>query len=140
MSNNPYRSPQAASEDLTPSRRLRAPAVALLIWSLIGTGFSVMGGAYWIPHLYHPESTVSEHQLALQTIVFSAMNALVSLAVLAGAIAMFRQSPRWLALTGAWAAVIPLFGPCFILAIPFGAWALVVLFKPDVKDAFGHAK
>jgi len=84
-----------------------------------------------IPPLYHPDATLSEHRLALQTIAFSAMNALVSLTVLAGAIAMFRQNPRWLALTGAWAAVIPLFGPCFILSIPFGIRALVVLFKPE---------
>jgi hypothetical protein len=110
-----------------------------LIWSLLGFGFAVIGGVYWIPHLYHQDSTVTEHQTALQTIVFSGMNALVCLAVLIGAISMLRRRPRWLALTGAWAAVIPLFGPCFLLTIPFGIWALVVLFQRDVVATFRNS-
>ena len=33
-------------------------------------------------------------------------------------------------------AVIPCLSPCFILGIPFGIWALVVINQADVKEAF----
>ena len=33
-------------------------------------------------------------------------------------------------------ASIPCLGPCCILGIPFGIWALTVLAKPEVKSAF----
>ena len=41
-----------------------------------------------------------------------------------------------LALTGAILAVIPCISPCYFLGIPFGIWALVVLMRPEVRQAF----
>ena len=35
-------------------------------------------------------------------------------------------------------ACIPAIGPCFCLGIPFGIWAIVVLNRSDVADAFDH--
>jgi hypothetical protein len=33
-------------------------------------------------------------------------------------------------------AMVPCLGPCCIVGIPIGIWALVVLMKPEVKAAF----
>jgi hypothetical protein len=33
-------------------------------------------------------------------------------------------------------AMVPCIGPCCILGLPAGIWCLVVLFKPEVKNAF----
>jgi hypothetical protein len=33
-------------------------------------------------------------------------------------------------------ALIPCLGPCYILGIPAGIWALVVLARPEVREAF----
>ena len=33
-------------------------------------------------------------------------------------------------------AVVPCVGPCYILGIPFGIWALVVLNRPEVRESF----
>jgi hypothetical protein len=41
-----------------------------------------------------------------------------------------------LARSAAIVAVIPLIGPCCVLGIPFGIWALVALGKPGVQEAF----
>jgi hypothetical protein len=38
--------------------------------------------------------------------------------------------------TAAIVACIPCLGPCCLLGIPFGAWALVVLGKPVVQKSF----
>lgn len=118
--------------------RLRAPALALLVCAVVGIGCAVMGSAYWVPYLYHPEATIAQHQLALQTIAYCGLNFVVCLVVAAGAVGMFRRRPYWLAQTGAWASVVPLCGPCYLLAIPFGVWALVVLYNRDVAATFGR--
>jgi hypothetical protein len=33
-------------------------------------------------------------------------------------------------------AVIPCTGPCYLVGIPFGIWALIALNRPGVRDAF----
>lgn len=60
----------------------------------------------------------------------------VSLVILLGAVQMLRLRTRWLAMTGSILAVIPVIGPCFCLALPFGIWAIIVLLLPDVREAF----
>jgi hypothetical protein len=60
----------------------------------------------------------------------------VSLVILLGAVQMIRLRTRWLAMTGSILAVIPVIGPCFCLALPFGIWAIIVLLLPDVREAF----
>jgi hypothetical protein len=57
--------------------------------------------------------------------------------MLVGAIKMIKLRSRGLAMTAAILAIIPcLESCCCVLGIPFGIWALVVLNKPEVKDAF----
>jgi uncharacterized membrane protein YhaH (DUF805 family) len=41
-----------------------------------------------------------------------------------------------LSMIGAIVAMIPCISPCCCLGLPVGIWALVVLFKPGVRDAF----
>ena len=37
---------------------------------------------------------------------------------------------------GAILAVIPCIGPCYLLGIPFGIWALIALNRPGVREVF----
>jgi hypothetical protein len=39
--------------------------------------------------------------------------------------------------TAAVLALIPCTSPCCVLGVPIGIWALVVLYRPDVRAAFG---
>jgi predicted Zn finger-like uncharacterized protein len=55
--------------------------------------------------------------------------------VLGGGIQMYRLSNHGQAMTAAIVAMVPC-SLCCLLGIPFGIWALVVLNKPEVKDAF----
>ena len=61
---------------------------------------------------------------------------LASSFVLFGAIKMKNMTDYGLARAAAIVAMIPCVGPCCLLGIPFGIWALVVLGKQHVKDAF----
>jgi hypothetical protein len=61
---------------------------------------------------------------------------LFTLVIVAGSIAMIRLKNYKAAVTAAILSVIPLCSPCFVAGIPFGIWALVLLFRPDVKTRF----
>lgn len=50
---------------------------------------------------------------------------------------MMRQLQSYqLARIGAALAIIPCLGPFYVLGIPFGIWALLILNKPGVKEMF----
>ena len=56
--------------------------------------------------------------------------------VIVGAYNLQKLRSYPLAMTGAIIACIPCCGPCLVLGIPFGIWALVLLNNPDVKRHF----
>ncbi|MCA9062262.1 MAG: hypothetical protein KDA96_04365 [Planctomycetaceae bacterium] len=56
---------------------------------------------------------------------------------LVGAINLHKLKSYGMAMTGAIVCCIPCCGPCVILAIPFGIWALVLLNNPEIKRQFG---
>ncbi|WP_442505534.1 hypothetical protein SH528x_004325 [Novipirellula sp. SH528] len=76
-----------------------------------------------------------ETQIAVRLIGACVIIAINSL-ILFSAIKMKGLKNYSLALTGAILAVIPCISPCYFLGIPFGIWALVVLMRPEVKQAF----
>jgi hypothetical protein len=53
-----------------------------------------------------------------------------------GALQMKRLTNYSLAKTAAIVACVPCLGPCCLLGIPFGAWALNVLGQPEVMRSF----
>jgi hypothetical protein len=59
-----------------------------------------------------------------------------SIIVMMGSICMLKYKGYSMAIAAAIAAIIPLCSPCFILGIPFGIWALVVLLRPEIKARF----
>jgi hypothetical protein len=61
---------------------------------------------------------------------------LASVLVLFGAIQMLKLRSYGLAMTGSILSLIPCISPCCILGIPFGIWSLIVLLRPEVKQAF----
>lgn len=56
--------------------------------------------------------------------------------IIYGALSMLKGQKPGLAKTAAILAMLPLSSCCFVLGIPFGIWALIVLRKPEVKAVF----
>ncbi len=54
-------------------------------------------------------------------------------ATIIGGIQLLRRANRGLATVGAIAAVVPLSSCCFLVGVPFGIWALVVLRRPETR-------
>jgi len=61
---------------------------------------------------------------------------LMNVAIVLGAISMLRLKNYRSAYTAAVLSLIPFCSPCFVLGIPFGIWALIVLHRADVKQRF----
>ena len=56
--------------------------------------------------------------------------------VILGAYNLMNLKKYSMAMTGAVIACIPCCGPCFVLGIPFGIWALVLLKNTEIKPHF----
>jgi len=70
------------------------------------------------------------------TAALGVLGFLVAPVIIFGAIQMLRGRSFGLSRTAAILAVIPLTSCCFVVGVPFGIWALVVLSQPDVKALF----
>jgi hypothetical protein len=56
--------------------------------------------------------------------------------IIYGAVQMMSGKSYKLAKTSAILAIIPFISCCFVIGIPFGIWALIVLNKPEVRAFF----
>jgi uncharacterized membrane protein len=139
---NPY---QTTVLDKKDSDEVKAPAMALMIVAtisvvLVSLGlvmdiFLLMSGAM--------ESLDADDRRPIPPttsiivrMVWGLFLAATSSFVLFGAIKMKDRSNLGLARASAIVALVPCVGPCCILGIPFGIWALLVLNKPHVKGSF----
>lgn len=69
-------------------------------------------------------------------IVFNILSLAISGFILWAAMQM-RQLRNWtMSAAASVVAMIPCIGPCCLIGIPVGIWALIVLMKPEVKSAF----
>lgn len=143
---NPYQSPG----DFQPANRqqVQGPAIALIVVSSIAIFLGVVGLAFDVVFILTGvverleamnDGPVSEYtQIAIRGI-WGVILVLASSFVLYGAINMKNMTDYSTAKAASIVAMIPLIGPCCILGIPFGIWALVTLNKPGVKSKFSRS-
>jgi len=146
MSTNPYLSPD---NDLTdargdPESTVRGPATGLIVVSIICivvvslamlfSGFLLISGT--ARRMRQPSIGVSKETQIAVRMVWSGVILSANAVILIAGIKMRRLQNYSLSKLGAILAVVPCIGPCYVLGIPFGIWALVALSKPGVKDAF----
>lgn len=135
------KTPQVVASDA--SRQVSGPAIGLLVTRVIGAFFAAlaligsivgMGIAPFIrdeiPERYAEfwEGSVG----AASSIVGIAVAAFIIFAAL-----KMRELRQWeLSLAASIVAMIPCISPCCIIGLPIGIWALVILLRPEVKEAF----
>jgi hypothetical protein len=119
---------------------VQAPAVGLLIvgalnavvWVLVLVGLvlnAIFGHGHHGPH----EEELIGYGVGILALLFLL---LVSAIVVAGALRMRKVRSYGLSLVASALALTP--GPCCVFGVPFGVWSLVVLFRPEVRAAFGE--
>ncbi len=139
---NPYQTTLVNNQD---SDEVKAPALALMIVATISIVMVSLGLVMDIFLLMtgamegldaDDRRPIPQTTTLIVRMAWGLLLAAASAFVLFGAIKMKDKSNLGLARAAAIAALVPCVGPCCILGIPFGIWALLVLNKPNVKASF----
>jgi hypothetical protein len=137
----PEAPPVQPSPGPDPRGMVAAPAIALLVVAILSAvcfvGFSVLALIGFTVGEANIQGGPQERMLAGAVGVgMYLFAALLSAVIAVGANKMRQLQSYPFSMAAAVMAVIPFVSPCCLLGIPFGIWALVVLAKPEVKDAF----
>jgi uncharacterized protein DUF4339 len=125
----------------TAAERVNGPAIGLMAVAIIGF---VMQAAGLAMHLAGVGFATAGQRNDVVARMFSGgigvLSAIVGMAVsgliLFGALKMKKLESHGLAMAASILAMVPCISPCCLLGLPFGIWALMVLTKPEIKDAF----
>lgn len=141
-----HTTPPAAVE---PGNQVSGPSVGLLVTGIIGAIFSLGGlismglgagitslagfGADWMDEFPYDIDEIWEGAFAMGS---SLVGLLVAAFIIYAALKMKEMQQWGLAVAASILAMIPCISPCCIVGLPIGIWCLVVLTRPEVKNAF----
>jgi tRNA A-37 threonylcarbamoyl transferase component Bud32 len=133
------RSPAAAAVDFerdTGRDQVQGPAAGLLL-------AGVLMPVVWVVILFIAICTMHEHDLWRGPtggflLLMIVLNGVLGGILIAGAVAMRRCQAYELAIIASLLAVLPLTNISFLLSLPMGIWALLVLVKPETRKAFAR--
>ena len=146
MSLNPYDSPGGFSHVNRDEARnlINGPAIGLMVTSILFVVVLVIGMVFNIfllasgvaGELDQPEIGISKETQIVVRMIFGLILMGINAGIFIGALKMKQLTSYSWAYAAAVMSVVPCCGPCYILGIPFGVWALIVLNKDEVKGAF----
>lgn len=134
---NPYAAPASELGSDSSANPLLIPAIILLTLSLLFVLLILASIPGQIARMRAIDTSTPEGAGRMVGSVGGlTLWLLMNLGVVLGAISMIRLKSYRSAYTAAVFSVIPFCSPCFLLGIPFGIWAIVVLNRPEVKQRF----
>ena len=134
---NPYQSPTAYQADAVVGNPLMIPAIVLLVLASSMLFLILLSIQSQILRMREIDTTTSGGLGELCGMIGSLVIWITMMAaIIWGSIAMLRLRGYRDAMAAAVLAVIPICSPCFVLGIPFGIWAIVVLMRVEVRTKF----
>jgi len=141
---NPGEAEQGGVDVEEARARVAGPAIGLIVVAGIDILIGLLG---LLGNLLHVGMGASQGAAGGQAAAIQMLSGVVGLVmylvvlivavvILIGALKMRRLESHGFAVASAILALIPCISCCFLAGIPIGIWALVVLLKPEVKDAF----
>ncbi len=128
-------------------QQVQGPAIGLLVTAIIGIVlglFSLLGNVFGIgmsglQNIGGGSGATDRYMQYMSGglgIVFAIIGLAISGFIIWAALQM-KQLRNWnMAVAASIVAMIPCIGPCCIIGLPIGIWAIIVLMKPEVKAAF----
>ena len=104
--------------------------LGVILFNVLGTGLGASLGQKG------PEEVANMLFSGVVGIVFATVGLLVGIFIVYGGLQMRSLRSYALSVATAVVAMVPCVSPCCCLGLPVGIWALVVLLKPGVRDAF----
>lgn len=118
-------------------QQVLAPAIGLMVAGCIGPCLVLVLGVVGIVHTSFSLNTVFWWPGWLGILFWES---LLGLFILIGARKMRHLESYGFAMVSAILAVLPILGPHYIVSLPMGMWALIVLTRPEVKAAFARSR
>jgi len=134
---NPYAASAIPSAPVNAREQLLPAAIGLLVTSILHN----IGGLFYFAFVYSVYSAGDLDAGFRRTMVYCiyyGITMLYSLMLATGAFSMLRRGSYLWAVTICILAIVPVVGPCYFLAMPFGIWGLIVLRRPEVRSAFAR--
>lgn len=138
--------PVMTTDSRLAKQTVSGPSIGLLITGILGAVSSlatfimfivgVSVGSLWlneIPDLPDWYESVYEGAFGLGS---AFVGVLVAIFIIYASLKMKELHQYGLCVAASVLAMIPCISPCCIIGLPIGIWCLVVLTKPDVKNAF----
>lgn len=147
---DPYGTPRSEVDSPTGNVRsaaaakVKGPAIGIIVVGILGALGSLAGIAQNVLGLSMMGDEEQMQQIPEWARMLAggagiALNALAligSVFVLFGGLQMRKLKGRGLCIAASVVAMLPFLSGCCCVGIPIGIWALIVLSKPDVKQAF----
>ena len=132
------------SDNAAEKSLVKGPAIAILIsngigmlivllalvLNLVGVGMGAASGM-------EQGMVVAEGAIG---VVQSVLGLAIGSAIIVGILKMMKLQSYGFAMTATILAMIPCLSPCCLLGLPFGIWGIVILCKPEVKEAFARVQ
>jgi hypothetical protein len=138
MRENQHAPPAGEAKTTSPLEarsRLLPVAIALSFVSILWIFLLLFGIATFCRALADATDAGTQNSY-FSFIAYMAIDALYSLLLATGALSMIRRGSYAWAVVTSCLALVPLLGPFYVLGIPIGIWALVVLRSPAVRTSF----
>ena len=136
MSSVPVTSPAALDQVSGPSTALIILAILGFLLQGVGLMFSFMPKTMF-PGGQMPEGAWGQMMSGGTQIISAIVGVLINLLVLMGGLKMKRLQSYGLAMTASILVMLPCsLSICCIIGLPIGIWSIVVLSRPEVKNAF----
>jgi hypothetical protein len=125
-----------------PAGQVSGPAIGLIVVAVLN--FLSAAGSFAMPLFTAglanmPNMPQQQFSMFFSTgaiVVSSIISLAVGVLILVGALKMKKLESHGLAVTASILAALPCTSGCCIIGLPVGIWALVILFRPEVKNAF----
>jgi hypothetical protein len=118
-----------------PAAGLIVVAVLNFLSSVASVVMNLMGAT--LMHLENmPNQPFGQFFSTTAIIISSILSVAIGVVILVGGLKMKKLESHGLAVTASILALLPCTSGCCIIGLPVGIWALVVLFRPEVKSTF----
>lgn len=137
---NPYQTPRHLAEfhgNRPAGNPLMIPAITLIVLAGLTLALLLATMPGQIIRMRKIDTTTAEGQGELAGSIAALVGwVTVTLGIVWGSVAMLQLHGYRNAMAAAVLALIPICSPCFVLGIPFGIWAIVLLLRADVRARF----
>jgi predicted signal transduction protein with EAL and GGDEF domain len=136
---NAYGPPAVATIQPEGRGSLVPVAISLIVVSVLWSFLALMGIVYFYSHISAPDADADTRHVLTTYMLYTLVSIAYCLMLVSGAFSMIRKGSYVWAVATSCLAMVPMLGPCYVLGIPIGIWALIVLRRPDVRKSFRKA-